>query len=100
MANHQNKPTAIEARILAAVSGLQGKKIINGKPMHGVHSVYSGLWANVVKATGSKEAAVATFDAMVESGKLYRKPSKGGYSYATSPFPASERKTDSDGYFA
>lgn len=95
--------SGIDVKIVNAVTALQGKPIesgkLKGKIAHGVHSVYSGIWNNVVTLSGGKEQAVATFDRLVASGVLYAKPSKGGFSYATTPFPVSAKTSTADTFF-
>ena len=95
------KIVTIESRILAAVSALQGKYTSKktGRTSHGVHSVYSGIFQNVCKATGSKADAITLLDSMIKAGTLYVKPSKGGFSYATTPFPQSAKTSQADTFF-
>lgn len=92
----------LENAIVSAVTSLQGTYRAKGreKASHGVHSVYSGIFGNVVKATGDKDKAIAVMNGLVTKGILYSKPARGGFSYATSPFPVAVKVSQADGFFA
>jgi hypothetical protein len=98
------KNEALERAIVAAINGIPRYTAKGATTAsHGVHSVISGIFQNVVKAhNGDKAAAIATFKDLADRKVIYQHPTRGGFMLATSPFPVTERAakpTASDGFF-
>jgi hypothetical protein len=96
----------VEHAVVTAVRALQGQYVSKrtGKRSHGVHAVYSGITANLKRlapaGTDPDTFSRATIDRLIARGVLFGKPSRGGISLATTPFPTAAWTSAADEFFA